>query len=524
MAFSFSELPQEIAGGAVDLTIIIAFAISVFLYVFYTINLSIRKASRLPPGPFSFPIIGNLHQFGNLPHRNLQDLAAKYGPIMFLRLGSFPTLVVSSPEVAKEVLTTHDLAFASRPASAAGKYLAYDHKSLALAPYGHYWRYFRKICVTELLSARRLECFRSIREEEVALAMRSIWDKSQHGTVSINVSKVLSSITSATVWRILSGTRYCEDDLAGEGREMRDMVHEVTYTIGSTIIGDFIPWLDWLDIQGNKRRMMKAHNFFDRVVQKIIDEHVKARRSSNMDNQRKKDIVDVLLDMNDDDVLAGDVKMSMDGIKATIFVLFIGGIETTATTLEWAMSALLQNPRVAKKLQQEIASAVGKHRIVSESDLTNMEYLRCVITETLRLYPAGPLLLPHESTEARTVCGYNTPEKTRLLVNVWAIGRDSMVWEDPLEFRPERFMGKNFDVTKGQEFNVLAFGAGRRGCPGAAMAMGMMMLVLAQMMHCFDWRVEGDPAGIDMTEAFGTSLHKRENLMAISSLKVPNCL
>ena len=201
--------------------------------------------------------------------------------------------------------------------------------------------------------------------------------------------------------------------------------------------------------------------------------------------------------------------------------MFLGGLETTINALEWAMSEMVRNPHAAKKLQGEIGCVVGKQRMVRESDLVGMEYLQCVVKEVFRLYPPGPLMLPHESREGCTVAGYFIPHKTRLIVNVWAIGRDPSVWEDPLTFKPERFIGKDIDI-RGRDFEMLPFGAGRRGCPGAGFAIANIELVLAQLVHCFDWDLEGngDPFELDMTEIFRTSNPRKDNLLAVPTLKL----
>ncbi|GLJ18947.1 hypothetical protein SUGI_0338880 [Cryptomeria japonica] len=479
-----------------------------------------EKASRLPPGPLGLPIIGNMHQLGELPHRSLRDLAKQYGPVMFLRLGSAPTVVVSSSDMAKEFLKTHDLAFANRPESAASKYVAYNEKNVGLAPYGDYWRHMRKVCVMELLSAKRIESFRSVREEEVSLAVKAIWEKSKHGKVVVNVSKIIASLISSIIWRTLAGTKFSEDDDL-VGKELNRMVHQVTSMIGAFNIGDFIPSIAWIDdLSGVKRKMKKAHNFFDAVVEKIIDEHMEEsrRRGSQEHEKHTKDLVDVLLEMPQNE---NEMKITREHIKATIFDMFLGGLETTINTLEWAMSEMVRNPQVAKKLQAEIESVAGKDRMVRESDLVGMEYLKCVVKEVFRLYPPGPLMLPHEAREDCTVAGYFIPQKTRLIVNVWAIGRDPAVWDDPSTFKPERFIGKNIDI-KGRDFEMIPFGAGRRGCPGAGFAMANIDLVLAQLVHCFDWTLEGndDPFELDMTETFRTSIPRKDNLLAVPTLKL----
>jgi cytochrome P450 len=211
--------------------------------------------------------------------------------------------------------------------------------------------------------------------------------------------------------------------------------------------------------------------------------------------------------------------------------MFAAGTETSASTLEWAMSELLRHPHAMERLQEEIESIVGKHRNVNESDVANMKFLQCVVTETLRLYPAAPLALPHESAEAVTVGGYHIPNKTMVMVNVWAIGRDPSVWgADASEFKPERFMellsghGNSMDLTGQADFRMLPFSAGRRGCPGAALALPMIELALARMLHIFDWRLEGDPSELDMTEACSAAMPRQIPLFAFPMLRLPNCL
>ena len=199
----------------------------------------------------------------------------------------------------------------------------------------------------------------------------------------------------------------------------------------------------------------------------------------------------------------------------------MAAVETSSTTLGWVMSLIIGNPHVAKKLQEEIEGIVGRERAVKRSDLESMEYLGCVVKETLRLYPAAPLLVPHESTQASTIEGYFIPERSRIIINAWALARDPIVWKDPLEFKPERFMNKDVGFLKDKEFfNMLPFGAGRRGCPGATMAFTTIRLTIAHFMHCFDWHVDGE---LDMTEKFGITMPRKHDLLAFPTLRLPTC-
>eukprot|EP01018_Ginkgo_biloba_P005243 Gb_11301 [translate_table: standard] len=268
----------------------------------------------LPPGPTPLPIIGNLHMLGKLPHRILQNLSKKYGPIMYLRLGSVPTVVASSPLMAKEFLKTHDAIFASRPPTFAGKYTAYNYSDLAFAPYGDYWRHMRKVCMLELLTAKRIESFRPMREEEVGLMIDSIWQESENGVKSVNVSKRVYSLTSNAICTMVTGKKYSCDYLS-TGKGFKEMILEIQIVNGAFNIGEFVPSIEWLDLQGIRRRMKKAHRVFDAFTEKVIDEHVE-RMQLNGQKEYRKDFVDVLLEMSE----KPQTEIRRENIKAIVYV------------------------------------------------------------------------------------------------------------------------------------------------------------------------------------------------------------
>jgi len=180
----------------------------------------------------------------------------------------------------------------------------------------------------------------------------------------------------------------------------------------------------------------------------------------------------------------------------------VAGTETSAVALEWAMSNLLNHPEILEKLRIEIDTEVGEERLIEESDVTKLPYLQNVISETLRLHPPLPLLLPHLSSEDCNVGGYDVPRNTMLMVNAWAIHRDPKLWADPTSFKPERFQNDPVAAHK-----LMPFGMGRRACPGVGMAQRTMGLTLGLLIQCFEWKRVGEEE-IDLTEGRGTIVAK----------------
>nr|ACN40196.1 unknown [Picea sitchensis] len=491
-------------------------AILLFLMAAWAFFFRGRKL-KLPPGPFRFPIIGNLHLMGRLQHKALAALSVKYGPLFSLRLGSALTLVVSSPDMAKEFLKTHDLVFASRPPSTATKYLWYNSSDVTFSPYGRYWRQMRRLFVSQLLSSRRVDSFRFIREEEVSAMIRSIIISYHEGSLPVNIGKIVSVLGIDIICRIAFGRKYTDQQLM-DGRGIHSMIQETFLLAGSFNIGDYIPYLAWMDLQGLNRRLKNIHKTQDALLEKIVEEHFSQNKPNAM-----PDLLDVLLAASADENLG--LQITRDNIKSAVYDILSAGSDTSSTSIEWAMSEVLRNPPVLKKIQEELERVVGMGRMVHESDLPRLVYLQAVVKETLRLHPPGPLLLPHISIETCNVLGYKIPSGTRLLVNVWAIGRNPKSWgEDAESFKPERFMEAGFLDAKVENFEWIPFGAGRRGCPGQQMAMIVVEFAVAQLLHCFNWRLpdDMDEQKLDMSEKnHGITVSRAHELFAVPTPRLP---
>ncbi|KAJ9707341.1 hypothetical protein PVL29_002368 [Vitis rotundifolia] len=261
---------------------------------------------------------------------------------------------------------------------------------------------------------------------------------------------------------------------------------------------------------GVKRDTFSSCKRLYEIVGDIIKSRIKCRASNPM--SRNDDFLDVILDQCQED----GSYFNSDNIQVLIVELFYAGSDTATITTEWAMTELLRNPRVMQKVRQELSKVIGAGQMVRESDMDRLPYFQVVVKETLRLHPAGPLILPFKAKNDVELCGFTIPSNSHVLVNMWAIARDPSYWGDPSSFLPERFLGSKIDY-RGQNYEYIPFGAGRRICPGMPLAIRMVQLVLASIIHSFNWKLpEGTtPLTIDMQEQCGATLKKAIPLSAI---------
>ncbi|CAN4116362.1 unnamed protein product [Withania somnifera] len=487
------------------------FASLVFILVILKITNSHSSTSKLPPGPWKLPIIGNLHQLaagGPLIHKVLRDFAKQYGPLMHLQLGHVSTILVSSTETAKQVMKTNDIVFASRSQPLSAKIISYDSANIGFAPYGNYWRQMRKICVLDLLSTKRVQSFRFLREEEFSGLARLL--ASQAGS-PVNLTQMLHTTMLGFTSRAAFGKKYKNQE------KFISILCELLKVGTGFNIADFYPSIKWLqDITGLRSKLEKLHHEIDRLLDEIIDDHIAV---GNNDTSMHEDLVDVLLRVQND----GNYDISRNNIKAVILDMFAAGTDTSATTVDWTMAEMLKNPSALEKAQEEVRRVFSEKGYVDESNFDQLKYLRAVIKETLRLHPPAPLLLPRLSREKCSIDGYEIPEKTQVLVNAWTIGRDSRYWEDAECFKAERFLDSSIDFN-GNNFEYIPFGAGRRMCPGMSFGLANVEHPLALFLYHFDWKL---PNGmkheeLDMSEVyFGVTVRRELNMHVIPIVSKP---
>ncbi|CAL4966154.1 unnamed protein product [Urochloa decumbens] len=464
-------MPDSLEAANMDVSAFVALLLIALLslLLFATRTSGRDDGRRLPPSPPGLPLLGHLPLLGSLPHRNLQAMAAKHGPVMLLRLGRVPAVVASSAAAAQEVMKTHDLAFASRPRMRMAERLIYG-RDMVFAPYGEHWRQARRVCVLHLLSQRRVQSLRRARELEAAAMV----DRVRRGGVqAVNVTALIISYTNGIISRAAFGDG---GSLYG-GEELTKLFADFAGLLGTVTVGDFVPWLAWVDtLMGLDARAARTSAQMDALLERVIADHRRRRRE---DDDGHRDFVDVMLDVNDEAEGTG-VMFDDVAIKAIVLDMFAAATDTTYTTLVWAMAELINHLHEMRRVQDEVRAAVvaGDGGRVTEDHLPKLRYLKCVIKETLRLRTPLPLLVPHETTEDTELLGYHVPARSRVIVNAWAIARDPAAWDRPDEFVPERFAGGDdltaADYLLGQDFRFVPFGAGRRGCPGVGFAVPSM--------------------------------------------------
>ncbi|XP_071728243.1 6,7,8-trihydroxycoumarin synthase-like [Rutidosis leptorrhynchoides] len=487
----------------------------VLSFLYFLPKISKNKSRCNPPGPLGLPLIGNLHQIDQSSlHTSFLNLSKSYGPIVFLNLGFIPSVVVSSASLAKEVLKTQDLIFCNRPSTIAQRKFTYNKLDVVFSPYNDYFKQMKKLVNVHVLGLKRVQHSRHIREDEVTLAMNMIHDLA-HSSKHVNVSEIAKNVMSTIVMRVGFGKRY-ED--GQERTKILGLIAGLQGMITNLFVSDLWPGMPFVGLidrlTGQIDRLEKCFQDLDSFYQELIDERVNAEyRKCHEDDD---DIIDILIQLKKDRVMS-NIELTDNHIKAMLTDVLVAGTDASAAIVIWAMTSLIKNPQIMKKTQDEVRNVVGKKGEVNEDDLRKLTYLKTVTKEIMRLYPPAPLLVPRETNKDTILHGYEIKQKTMVHVNAWAIGRDPELWENPEEFLPERFLGSEVDF-RGNDFELIPFGGGRRICPGISMGVLMAELLLANLVYLFDWSLlDGVKIeDIDYEVMPGLTMHKKNDLCLLA--------
>ncbi|KAG2556390.1 hypothetical protein PVAP13_8NG081600 [Panicum virgatum] len=456
--------------------VLLVLSVSVLVVVFSKLKSLVVAKPRhnLPPGPWTLPVIGSLHHLVTSPniYRAVRMLAQKHGDLMTLRLGMAPAMVVSSPAGAQEVMKTHDVTFADPYVTTTTSTLTFDGNDIAFSPYGERWRQLRRICVLELFSPAR-EAAR-LAESLAACAA---------GGAAVDLTGMISRFVNDTVVRELVGSRSKHRD------EFLDTLDKAMRQTGLGV-ADLFP------VSNNLDGVLACRDSFQRIVVQIIQETMEAMDGGGNEaaaGTGSEGLLGVLLRLQKES--STPIPLDDDTIVAVMLEMFAAGSDTSSTLLNWCMTDLVRTPEAMAKAQTE---------------------------EALRLHTPAPVLVPRVCRETCQIMGYDVPKGTVVFVNMWAICRDPRYWDDPEEFKPERFENSDLDF-KGTNYEFLPFGAGRRICPGINLGVLNIELALASLLYHFDWKLPHGmgPKDVDVCEAAGLLASKKTSLILHPVTRIP---
>ncbi|KAG2301863.1 hypothetical protein Bca52824_030514 [Brassica carinata] len=453
--------------------VLIVIVLSSILWYIWLYAKSKRQFPPLPPGPWGLPILGNLPFLKPELHTYFQGLAKKHGPIFKLWFGSKLAIVVTSSEVAREILRTNDVVFANHDVPAVALINMYGGIDIVWSPYGPRWRMLRKLCVNRILSNARMETSVDLRRGETRRTVRYLADLARAGS-SVNLGEQIFLMILNVVTQMLWGTTVGEEERELVGAEFSELVTVMNDLLMEPNISDLFPALS--------RPAQRMDRLFDRVIHQ--------RLGMDKGSRMGEDFLEVLLTIKEEDEKAN---FNMNDVKALLMDMVIGSTDTSLHVIEFAMAELLNKPDIMKRAQQELDEVVGKDKIVEESHIPKLPYILAIMKESMRLHPVVPLLIPHR------------PSKTTV---------------NPLEFDPNRFLDKSYDFN-GNDFNYIPFGSGRRMCAGIAMGERVVLYNIATLLHSFDWKL---PHGetVKVEEKFGFTLKLKSPLVTTPVLRLAN--
>ncbi|XP_062225176.1 tyrosine N-monooxygenase-like [Phragmites australis] len=469
----------------------------VLLYRKNSVKTKNRKQRQLPPGPATLPVIGSIHQMlMNKPvfrwiHHLLDEMDTE---ILCLRLGLVHVITVSSPEMAREVLRTNDAVLASRPASFAAKSLSFGYKNTIMSPVGDQWKKMRRVLASEVLSPSMERRMLGRRVEEADHLVSYVYNlciKKPLG--SIDVRHVARHFCGNIIRRLVFGKRNffqpTADSAVGPGRceeAQVDALFTALDYLGAFSISDYFPALVGLDVDGHGEVVNGLMRTFTRLHDPIIEERVEEWRALRDGGKKKEvgDFLDVLVSLEDEE---GQPLLTVEEIKAETLEITLATVDNPSNAVEWALAEMVNNPGVMKKAIEEIDEVIGKERLVQESDIGNLNYLKACIREAFRIHPYHPFNPPHVAIVDTTIAGYLVPEGSHVMLSRIGLGRNPKVWDNPLEFQPERHLSNADVVLAEPELRFISFSAGRRGCPAVSLGTSITMMLFARLLQGFTW-------------------------------------
>ncbi|GMN68655.1 hypothetical protein TIFTF001_037710 [Ficus carica] len=413
-------------------------------------------------------------------------------------------IVVNSPKIAGEILTEHDTVFASRPETMATQLISGGYLTTALNVGGEQWKKMRRILVSEIVSQSKMRGLLDMRKQEADNLVRFLYNhcsNNVNGEV-VNVRTAALHYPANTIRRMMFSLRYfgkgSEDGGPGfEEEEHISSLFAMLLHIYAFCVSDYFPWLQTLDLDGHRKMVCEAMKVVKKYHDPIVNDRFQQWREGR-NKEEPHDLLDVLVSLKDSD---GNPILSEDEIRAQVLEIFLATVDNPFNTAEWALSEMLNQPKLIEKAVEELDRVVGKDRLLQESDIPHLRYVVACTREALRLHPVAPFNLPHVSTADCVVANYLIPKGSSVLLSRLGLGRNPAVWDDPLQFDPERHLSERHVDLAERELRFISFSRGRRGCVAADLGSNITVMLLGRLLQGFTWNIPKGVEKIDLTES-----------------------
>ncbi|KAK2386557.1 hypothetical protein P8452_24908 [Trifolium repens] len=476
--------------------------------VIKTIRYKKLNKPKLPPGPKPWPIVGNLPEMlANKPttrwiHKMMEELNTE---IACIRLGNVHVIPVTCPTIAYEFFRKHDADFASRPLSMASDIISNGYLSSVLVPYGEQWKKMKKIIVNDLLSPFRHQWLQDKRNEEADNLMFYVYNKCNNNGGLVNIRIATQHYCGNVFRKLFFNTRYFGKGMKDGGPGLEEIEHvDAAFILLNYAFAfspsDYIPWLRLLDLDGHKGKVKNAMRIMNKYHDSIIDERIKQWNDGS--KKVEEDLLDVLLSLKDVNNIP---LLSTKEIKAQIIELMNAMVDNPSNVVEWILIEMLNQPELFQKATEELDNIVGKNRLVQESDIPKLNFLKACAREAFRLHPITTFNVPHVAMNDTIVGNYLIPKGSHILLGRSGLGTNPKVWSEPYKFKPERHLkndGSNITLTE-PHLRFISFSTGRRGCPGVMLGTTMTILLLARILHGFTWSAPPNISRINVVESKG---------------------
>ncbi|KAF8682016.1 hypothetical protein HU200_045473 [Digitaria exilis] len=448
--------------------------------------------------------------------------------IMCLRFGSVHVIVVNCPEIACEILRKNDAIFASRPLTFASDSFSFGYKASTLSPYGEQWKKMRRVLSSEILSTAMERRLHARRAEEADHLIRFVYNQcNTTANNSVDVRHVARHFCGNIIRRLTFSKRYfVEPPLGSAGAspgpdEMDhvDAVFTVLNYLYSFCVSDYFPMLRGLDLDGHEKVVHGVMTTINRLHDPIIKERIHEWSTLHKHGVKRevRDFLDVLVSLEDSE---GQPLLSLEEIKAQTAELMFP-IVNPSNAVEWALAEIMNKPQVMEKAMSELNTVVGKERLVQESDIPRLNYLKSCIREAFRTRPYHPFNIPHVAMKDATLSDYFIPKDSHVIISRVGLGRNPNTWDVPLEFQPERHLsGSSNIVLTEPDLRFMSFGTGRRGCPGVSLGSSVTMMLFARLLQGFTWTKLPGVQTIELKEST-TNLALSEPLILQAEPRLP---